>query len=317
MIPDLNGFGSGHYLKGLCNAGLPSIDNYIIGGAKVKGLKTYAVPSMSEALPWARWGDMPSQTMRWLTDFTETLERVIETHSIDVINVHHTGYPMLPGTLCKKRYGLPLVLTVHGSCFLELDDTVTKYSSSISVAQIFQDLTIEADTMIVLSESQRQEVLKRYRNTSISLVSPGIDRCFTDKPFLNPNDSKQYFFYAGRIAQSKGVLDLIDIFQSTTNPLLLAGPVQDIDISLLNAPNIRYIGNLTQDELFKYYSAAYATIIPSVWKEPFGLVATESLSCGTPVIAYRSGALGEIINLNNGILCDSKQELTQAIFLCY
>jgi glycosyltransferase involved in cell wall biosynthesis len=35
--------------------------------------------------------------------------------------------------------------------------------------------------------------------------------------------------------------------------------------------------------------------MPGSWPEPFGLVAIESLACGTPVIARRAGALPEII----------------------
>ena len=35
--------------------------------------------------------------------------------------------------------------------------------------------------------------------------------------------------------------------------------------------------------------------MPGSWPEPFGLVAIESLACGTPVIARRVGGLPEII----------------------
>ena len=35
--------------------------------------------------------------------------------------------------------------------------------------------------------------------------------------------------------------------------------------------------------------------MPGSWPEPFGLVAIESLACGTPVLARRVGGLAEII----------------------
>ena len=40
---------------------------------------------------------------------------------------------------------------------------------------------------------------------------------------------------------------------------------------------------------------AVATVVPSVWHEPFGLVAIESLAAGTPVVAADSGGLAEIV----------------------
>ena len=42
-------------------------------------------------------------------------------------------------------------------------------------------------------------------------------------------------------------------------------------------------------------------IIPSLWQEPFGLVAAEAMSNGVCIIAAKVGGIPEIIN-NNGIL---------------
>ena len=32
-----------------------------------------------------------------------------------------------------------------------------------------------------------------------------------------------------------------------------------------------------------------------MWDEPFGMVAAEAQACGTPVVAYKRGALGEVV----------------------
>jgi glycosyltransferase involved in cell wall biosynthesis len=54
--------------------------------------------------------------------------------------------------------------------------------------------------------------------------------------------------------------------------------------------------------------------MPIQWDEPFGLVAIESLACGTPVIAWNRAALPEIIDDGQtGFLVNSLAEMTQKI----
>lgn len=65
---------------------------------------------------------------------------------------------------------------------------------------------------------------------------------------------------------------------------------------------VKFLGAQTQDVLPLLYSAADVTVVPS-YHESFGLVAVESLACGTPVVATRAGGLTTIIrNDENGYL---------------
>lgn len=68
---------------------------------------------------------------------------------------------------------------------------------------------------------------------------------------------------------------------------------------------VRFQGRVEHDLLPLYYSAADVLVVPSYY-ESFGLVALESLACGTPVIATRVGAMDTLIkDGETGVLVDS------------
>ena len=55
-------------------------------------------------------------------------------------------------------------------------------------------------------------------------------------------------------------------------------------------------------------------LFPVQWAEPFGLVMTEAMACGTPVIAWRSGSVPEVVaDGETGFVVDSVEELTAAV----
>ena len=113
--------------------------------------------------------------------------------------------------------------------------------------------------------------------------------------------------FVGRITPEKGVVEAIEIARRTNRPLRIAakaGPTEKErayhDQAFLPAMKaagslVEYIGEVDEQERDALYAESYATLMPGSWPEPFGLVAIESLACGTPVIARRIGALPEVL----------------------
>ncbi len=60
---------------------------------------------------------------------------------------------------------------------------------------------------------------------------------------------------------------------------------------------VTFLGLVKQEELPRFYSAADVCVIPSYY-ESFGLVALESLACGTPVVATRVGIAESVLHQN-------------------
>ena len=122
-------------------------------------------------------------------------------------------------------------------------------------------------------------------------------------PF-SPKPSKEApLLFAGRIAPEKGVEEAIEIAAMAGHRLLIAGGIYDrsyyeerIEPKLeVAGDRVTYLGQLERLALWKIMGQSLGLLFPVEWDEPFGLVAVESMATGAPVIAFRRGALEEII----------------------
>jgi len=58
----------------------------------------------------------------------------------------------------------------------------------------------------------------------------------------------------------------------------------------------RLLGRMPEGEYFRLMAGASATVLPSVWPEPLGLVAIESISLGVPVVGSGLGGIPEVVD---------------------
>jgi glycogen(starch) synthase len=114
--------------------------------------------------------------------------------------------------------------------------------------------------------------------------------------------------FSGRLEKRKGVDLLIQAARRVIDRLpdvhfLLAGaPHASLDLAPIKDEikrdgidkNILFLGHLPWDDLLGYYYQADVFVLPSFY-ETFGIVALEAMASGTPVVAWRAGALPEVI----------------------
>lgn len=133
------------------------------------------------------------------------------------------------------------------------------------------------------------------------VIYNGIDAAAI--PFAPDAAPDAPLLFAGRIAPEKGVEAAITIAERAGRRLLIAGGIYDqryYDQRI--APRLReagervtYLGHMEHEAVWKLMGQSSGLLFPGEWDEPFGLAAVEAMAAGTPVIAFRSGAVPEII----------------------
>jgi glycosyltransferase involved in cell wall biosynthesis len=226
--------------------------------------------------------------------FRQTAEQVLALESeFDLIHVHVDTV----NAEVARRARVPVAATFHG----RLDQPWAR--SALHEA---------AGGMVAVSADQTR-------------VHPGVDWTVIhhgitfDPPPLRPEPGDDLCF-VGRIAPEKGFLDAIEVARLTGRRLLAATKAstlasdRDYEESVirpaLGRADVTMLGELSQRDRDELVASCRASVVPSAWPEPFGLVVIEALACGTPVLARRVGGIPEILRDGvDGFLGDDARQL--------
>ncbi len=107
--------------------------------------------------------------------------------------------------------------------------------------------------------------------------------------------------FAGRVSPEKGAAEAIDIAQAAGIRIDVYGDIYDAEYAReqigprCDAPGVAVHQGVPRTFLWEVMARAAVVVCPARWDEPFGMAAAEAQACGTPVVAFKRGALGEVI----------------------
>jgi glycosyltransferase involved in cell wall biosynthesis len=230
-------------------------------------------------------------------ELVHALSCYARAEDFDVIHDHcGTAGPALGG-FC----GRPVVVTIHGAFVPEMREVFTLVGSRLH--------------FVAISEAQRRVGPDLpYAAT----IPNGID--LAAHPFETEKDD--YLAYVGRFSPDKGARIAVEVAHRLGTRLVLAGKAAEPhELAFLKddllpslGPNDDYRGEVSQEEKTAIYSKARALLFPVQWEEPFGLVMTEAMACGTPVVAWRNGSVPEVVEDGvTGFIVESLDDMVDAV----
>jgi glycosyltransferase involved in cell wall biosynthesis len=165
--------------------------------------------------------------------------------------------------------------------------------------------------LVTISNAQRKPIPNA---NFVATVYHGIPAHLL-KPTYKPGGG--YLAFLGRISPEKRPDRAIRIAQALGIPIRIAAKIDKVDEAyfrqeiapLFNLPGVEYIGEIDERAKSAFLGEARALLFPIDWPEPFGLSMIEAMACGTPVLAFRCGSVGEIVDPGvTGLIVDTMDE---------
>ncbi len=149
------------------------------------------------------------------------------------------------------------------------------------------------DYMIANSHFVQKRIDKFYHQSS-DVIHPFVD-LIDFRPKQNQKiEKKNFYLMVTAFAPNKRVDLAISAFNELNLPLLIIGSGQEeFRLKSMASDNIKFLGNLSREEVINHYFMTKALIFPGV--EDFGITPLEALASRTPVIAIKFGGVLETL----------------------
>ena len=209
-----------------------------------------------------------------------------------------------PGMLAKKRYGKPLVLTLHTSHFLKL-------AKKPVWQPVLRRIIASADWLLAASVEIRDVALGLYPHPRAEALTNGVDTGLFQRVAQQGRGTRRRLIVPRRLFHKNGVEYLIRavplIAREIDVEALLVGDgpergrLEALTRELGVTDRVQFLGARPNTDMPALYGTADVAVFPSLM-EATSVAALEAMSCELPVAASNVGGLPEIVDDTVGTL---------------
>ena len=252
----------------------------------------------------------------YLPEFTCNLENFRKDNGLEYdIVFSHYWLSTWVGTYLKQWWQVPQVTMFHTLGLIKNDIGTGEEEPELRIVTE-RDAIRNSQRIIASTLEEKEAIVACY---GASLENIGVVPCGVNIEQFQPCDKivarreigftdEKILLFVGRIDPLKGVEQLVKsmgyLKELNKLKLIIVGgdeeSQKEIDILKRKAQELgilektEFLGTIKHERLPLYYNAADICVVPSYY-ESFGMVALESLACGTPVVATDVGDLRNII----------------------
>jgi D-inositol-3-phosphate glycosyltransferase len=252
----------------------------------------------------------------YLPEFICNLENFRKQNNLEYdIIFSHYWLSAWAGEYLQRWWNVPHVTIFH---------TLGEAKNAVGIGEAESELRLETEKqlarnchLIIASTEKEKERLVSHYHASPERVS--VIPCGVNLELFQPMDKtlakqqlgfsdNKIILFVGRIEPLKGINQLLKAMPYLPDThearlVIIGGDehsqheldcLQKLSSELHIQDSVTFLGRMKQEQLPCFYSAADVCVIPSYY-ESFGLVALESLACGTPVVATDVGNFKNII----------------------
>ena len=254
------------------------------------------IPNLKKS-PWL-WVEVPF----YLVSMFWHASRILRRHHIDIMGAHWILPQGVVAAQLKRFFGVPLVVTAHGSDLSSFDGALG--------TRLKRFVLSKAEASSANSQYTSQQIQSLMPQVPTAVIPMGVDLrrfCLVKDETIRRELEIQgeFLLFVGRLVEEKGPLHILkamprilEVFPKAALVLVGGGTqrakLEQATRELGITGSVRFVGRLPHQRLSRYYSAADVFVGPSL-VEGLGIVFLEAAASGLAIVGSRVGGVSDIL----------------------